>query len=171
MAAEDIAAELPGRGESPTAAPSGKTAWARNLAAPVRDFLATETGGAVVLVAAAAVALVWANSPLRHSYESLWTTQLSIKLGGGEIATDLRGWVNSGLMTLFFLVVGLEAKRELDVGDLRDRSRALLPMLAAIGGIVVPIAIYEAFNAGGAGARGWGAACPPTPRSRSGRWR
>jgi Na+/H+ antiporter NhaA len=156
VAAEDIAAEPVAATQTP--AQSGKTAWARNLAAPVRDFLATETGGAAVLVAGAAIALVWANSPLRHSYESLWTTQLSIKLGGGEIATDLRGWINSGLMTLFFLVVGLEAKRELDVGDLRDRSRALLPMLAAIGGILVPIAIFLAFNAGRAGAHGWGAA-------------
>src|SRR6185437_5035405 len=154
VAAEDIAAEVPAGG----ATQSGRTAWARNLAAPVRDFVATETGSAAVLVAAAVLALVWANSPLRDSYESLWTTQLSVKLGGGEVATDLRGWVNSGLMTLFFLVVGLEAKRELDVGDLRDRSRALLPMLAAIGGIVFPIAIFLAFNAGGAGAHGWGAA-------------
>ena len=160
MAAEDTAVERPlASGSGTTAsAQSGKTAWARNLAAPVRDFLATETGSAAVLVAAAALALVWANSPLRHSYESLWTTQLSIRLGGGVVANDLRGWVNSGLMTLFFLVVGLEAKRELDVGDLRDRRRALLPMLAAVGGIAFPIAIFEAFNAGGAGAGGWGAA-------------
>jgi Na+/H+ antiporter NhaA len=139
-------------------AQSGRTAWARNLATPVRDFLATETGSAAVLVVAAVVALVWANSPVRHSYESLWTTQLSIRLGGGEVANDLRGWVNDGLMTLFFLVVGLEAKRELDVGDLRDRSRVLLPMMAAFGGILFPIAIYEIFNAGGSGAGGWGAA-------------
>jgi Na+/H+ antiporter NhaA len=139
-------------------AQSGRTAWARNLAAPVRDFLATETGSAAVLVAAAVVALVWANSPLRHSYTSLWTTELSVRLGGGEVANDLRGWVNDGLMTLFFLVVGLEAKRELDVGDLRDRSRVLLPVMAAFGGILFPIGIYELFNAGGAGAHGWGAA-------------
>src|SRR5262249_46483718 len=93
-----------------------------------------------------------------HSYESFWTTQLSVRLGGGEVANDLRGWVNDGLMTLFFLVVGLEAKRELDVGDLRDRSRGLLPVFAAIGGILFPIAIYELFTAGGSGADGWGAA-------------
>jgi len=139
-------------------AQSGRTAWARNLAAPVRDFLATETGSAAVLVVATVIALVWANSPVRHSYETLWTTELSVRLGGAQVANDLRGWVNSGLMTLFFLVVGLEAKRELDVGDLRDRSRVLLPMMAAIGGILFPIAIYEIFNAGGAGAHGWGAA-------------
>jgi Na+/H+ antiporter NhaA len=159
VATEDLAAEQPrGPGARSEDQQSGRTAWARNLAAPARDFLATETGSAAVLVAAAVVALVWANSPWRHSYESLWTTQLSIRLGGGEVANDLRGWVNDGLMTLFFLVVGLEAKRELDVGDLRDRGRVVLPIAAAVGGILFPIAIYEAFNAGGSGAGGWGAA-------------
>ncbi|MCW3033698.1 MAG: hypothetical protein QOK19_2297 [Solirubrobacteraceae bacterium] len=128
------------------------------MAAPVRDFLGTETGSAVVLLAAAVLALVWANSPLRHSYESLWTTQLSVRVGGGEVAADLRHWVNEGLMTLFFLVVGLEAKRELDVGELRERRRVAIPALAAIGGMAVPVAIYLAFNAGGAGSKGWGAA-------------
>ena len=140
------------------AAQSGRTAWARNMAAPVRDFLGTETGSAVVLLLAAAIALAWANTPLRHSYETLWTTRLSIRLGGGEVATDLRHWVNQGLMTVFFLVVGLEAKRELDVGELRERSRVAIPALAALGGMAVPVAIYLAFNAGGAGAKGWGTA-------------
>ena len=124
----------------------------------MRDFLSTETGSAVVVLTAAVVALVWANSPLSHSYESLWTTRLSIRLGGGEISADLRHWVNEGLMTFFFLVVGLEAKRELDTGELRERRRLAIPVLAAIGGMIVPIAIYLAFNAGGAGAGGWGAA-------------
>ncbi len=137
---------------------SGRTAWARNLAAPVRDFLSTETGSASVLLAATVVALVWANSPLSHSYRSLWTTTLSIRLGGGSISADLRHWVNQGLMTFFFLVVGLEAKRELDVGELRQRQRLAIPALAAIGGMLIPIAIYLAFNAGGRGGRGWGAA-------------
>jgi Na+/H+ antiporter NhaA len=137
---------------------SGRTAWARNLAAPVRDFLTTETGGAIVLLVAAIAALVWANSPWSDSYESLWTTRLSIRLGGGGISADLRHWVNEGVMTFFFLVVGLEAKREFDVGELRERSRLAIPVLAAIGGMAVPIAIYLAFNAGGAGGRGWGAA-------------
>ncbi len=137
---------------------SERTAWARNLAAPVRDFLSTETGGAIVLLGAAIVALLWVNSPWRHSYESLWSTRLSIELGGGGIAADLRHWVNEGLMTLFFLVVGLEAKRELDMGELRERSRLAIPVFAAIGGMVAPIVIYLAFNAGGAGAHGWGAA-------------
>src|SRR5258708_6460535 len=139
-------------------APTRRTAWARHMAAPVRDFLRTETGSAVVLPARAALALIWANTPLRHSYDTLWSTRLSIRIGGGEVAADLRHWVNEGLMTVFFLVVGLEAKRELDVGDLRERRRVAIPALAAIGGMAVPIAIYLAFNAGGAGGEGWGAA-------------
>src|SRR5438093_13590693 len=96
-----------------TAPFTGKTAWARNLAAPVRDFLSAETGGAVVLLCAAVAALAWANSPWSDSYESFWTTKLSIHLGTAGISLDLRHWVNEGLMTFFFLVVGLEAKREL----------------------------------------------------------
>jgi Na+/H+ antiporter NhaA len=137
---------------------NARTAWARNLAAPVRDFLSTETGSAIVLVAAALVALAWANSPWWKSYESLWSTRLSIALGGRGIAADLRVWVNEGLMTFFFLVVGLEAKRELDMGELRERRRLTIPVFAAIGGMLVPIAIYLALNAGGPGAHGWGAA-------------
>ncbi len=137
---------------------SGRTAWARNLAAPVRDFLSTETGSAIVLLAATIVALAWSNSPWSDSYESVWTTKLSIQLGGGGISADLRQWVNEGLMTFFFLVVGLEAKREFDMGELRDRQRVAIPVMAAIGGMAIPVAIFLAFNAGGAGAHGWGAA-------------
>jgi len=137
---------------------TGRTAWARNLAAPVRDFLSAETGGAMVLLCAAIAALLWANSPWSDSYESFWTTKLSIRLGSEGISLDLRHWVNEGLMTFFFLVVGLEAKRELDTGELRERRRLAIPVVAAIGGISVPIAIYLAFNASGAGAHGWGAA-------------
>ena len=142
---------------SSTGGLSGKTAWARNLAAPVRDYLTTETGGAAVLLCATIVALVWANAP-GDSYESFWTTQLSIRIGDSGIAMDLREWVNQGLMTLFFLVVGLEAKRELDLGQLRERKRIAIPVVAALGGILVPIAIFLAINAGGPGAKGWGAA-------------
>ncbi|HEY7892173.1 MAG TPA: Na+/H+ antiporter NhaA [Solirubrobacteraceae bacterium] len=137
---------------------SGRTAWARNLAAPVRDFLSAETGSAAVLLAAAIVALLWANWPSSGSYESLWTTKLSIEVGHSGISADLRHWVNEGLMTFFFLVVGLEAKRELDLGELRERRRLAMPVLAAIGGMAAPVAIYLAFNAGGPGAHGWGAA-------------
>src|SRR4051812_29905451 len=136
----------------------GRTAWARNLAAPVRDFMQTETGGAAALLGAVVVALVWANSPWPDSYESVWTTPLSIRLGDTGISTDLRHWDNEGLMTFFFLVVGLEAKRELDMGQLRERRRVALPVIAAIGGLTLPIVIYLAFNAGGGGAHGWGGA-------------
>ncbi|HEY5192999.1 MAG TPA: Na+/H+ antiporter NhaA [Solirubrobacteraceae bacterium] len=137
---------------------SGRTAWARNLGTPVRDFLSTETGSAIVLLGAVILALLWANSPWSHSYESLWTTKLSITVGGGGIAADLRHWVNEGLMTFFFLVVGLEAKRELDMGELRERRRLAIPVFAALGGMAAPIAIYLAFNAAGPGSYGWGAA-------------
>ena len=137
---------------------SARTAWARNLGAPVRDFLGTETGGAIVLLGAVLAALLWANSPWSASYESLWSTKLSIAIGSGGIEADLRHWVNEGLMTFFFLVVGLEAKRELDMGELRERRRLAIPVVAALGGMTVPIAIYLAFNAGGPGAHGWGAA-------------
>jgi Na+/H+ antiporter NhaA len=150
----------PGNGSDRLAGASftGRSAWARNLAAPVRDFLGAETGGAVVLLCAALAALAWANSPWWESYESFWSTKLSIQLGSGGISLDLRHWVNQGLMTLFFLVVGLEAKRELDTGELRERRRMAIPVVAAAGGIAVPIAIFLAFNLGGEGADGWGAA-------------
>ena len=136
----------------------GRTAWARNLAAPVRSFLSTETGGAMAMLGAAIAALVWANSPWWHSYESVWTTTMAVRVGSVGIAADLRHWVNEGLMTLFFLVVGLEAKRQLDLGELRERRRLAIPVFAAIGGITVPVLIYLAFNAGGSGAHGWAAA-------------
>ncbi len=136
----------------------GRTAWARNLAAPVRDFLNTESGGALVLLGAALAALVWANSPWPDSYQDVWTTDLSIRLGDAGISQDLRQWVNEGLMTFFFLVLGLEAKRELDLGQLRERRRISIPLVAALGGMVVPVLIYLAFNAGGSNADGWGAA-------------
>jgi Na+/H+ antiporter NhaA len=135
-----------------------RTAWARNLAAPVRNFLSTESGGAVVMLGATVVALLWANSPWSDSYESLWTTKLAILVGDHGISLDLREWVNQGLMTFFFLVVGLEAKREFDLGALRERRRLAIALTAAAAGMSVPVLIYLAFNAGGPGAHGWGAA-------------
>src|SRR5947209_9478324 len=137
---------------------SGRTAWARNLAAPVRSFLNTETGGAIAMLGAAVAALIWANSPWWHSYETVWTTKLVVRIGGAGIVLDLRHVVNEGLMTLFFLVVGLEAKRQLDLGELRERRRLAVPVMAALGGITVPILIFLAFNAGGPGGHAWGAA-------------
>jgi len=135
-----------------------RTAWARNLAAPVRDFLSTESASAVALSCAAVAAIVWANSPWSDSYESFWSTELSIRVGSEAITLDLRRWVSEGLMTFFFLVVGLEARREFDMGALRERRRIALVALAAAGGMAVPVLIYLVFNADGDGAHGWGAA-------------
>src|SRR5438034_5076952 len=142
---------------SPAAFFSGRTAWARNVQTPLREFLRTETGGAAVLLAGAVAALVWVNVDA-SSYNSLWTTKLSIDLGGAGIDLDLRHWVNSGLMTFFFFVVGLEARREIDLGELRERRRFALPLIAGIGGMATAIAIYLAFNAGRSSAHGWGIA-------------
>jgi Na+/H+ antiporter NhaA len=124
---------------------------------PLRSFLQTETGGAAALLAAAIAALVWANVDA-SSYDSLWRTTLSIRIGDAGVSLPLRGWVNSGLMTFFFFVVGLEARREFDLGELRQRRRLTLPLLAAVGGMAVPVAIFLAVNAGRSSAHGWGAA-------------
>jgi Na+/H+ antiporter NhaA len=136
---------------------SGRTAWARNLKTPLREFLRTETGGAVALLAATLAALVWANTHA-SSYDTVWGTQLSIHVGHSGLSLDLRQWVNSGLMSFFFFVVGLEARREFDMGELRDRRRLTLPLAAGIGGMVVPVAIYLAANAGRSSMHGWGTA-------------
>jgi Na+/H+ antiporter NhaA len=135
----------------------GHTAWARSLQGPLRDFLATEIGSAVVLLGAAVAAIAWANIDL-SSYESVWHTELTVEVGSSGISQSLREWVNNGLMTFFFLVVGLEVRREFDVGELRERRRLALPVLAALGGMIVPIAIFLAFNAGDDSAQGWGVA-------------
>ncbi len=140
-----------------TAPFTGRTAWARNLQTPLREFLRTETGGAAVLLIAAVVALGWANVHT-SSYETLWGTDLSFRIGDRGISQTLQEWVNSGLMTFFFFVVGLEARREFDVGELRDRRRLALPLAAGLGGMVVPVVIYLAWNAGDSSAHGWGSA-------------
>ncbi|HEY7486792.1 MAG TPA: Na+/H+ antiporter NhaA [Streptosporangiaceae bacterium] len=136
---------------------SGRTAWARSLQTPLREFLRTETGGAVVLAAATVAALVWANVHA-SSYETVWGTTVSLRIGDFDLSQDLRQWVNSGLMTLFFFVVGLEARREFDMGELRERRRLALPLAAGVGGMMVPIAVFMAANAGGSAAHGWGVA-------------
>ena len=124
---------------------------------PLREFLRTETGGAAVLLAAAAAALVWVNVDA-SSYDSVWRTTLSIEVGGTGVSLGLREWVNSGLMTFFFFVVGLEARREFDLGELRERRRFALPLLAGIGGMAVAVAIYLLFNVGRSSVHGWGIA-------------
>jgi Na+/H+ antiporter NhaA len=134
-----------------------RTLWGRGIAAPVRAFLRTESGSSGVLVAAILAALIWSNVDAT-SYDAVWHTDFSIRLGSAGVGLDLRTWINSGLMTLFFLVVGLEARREFDLGELRDRSRFVLPCVAGLGGMLLPVLIYLAVNRGGAGAHGWGVA-------------
>ena len=124
---------------------------------PLREFLRTETGGAAILLAATLAALVWANIDA-DAYERFWSAVLSIDLAGAGISLELHEWVNSGLMTFFFFVVGLEARREFDLGELRERRRFVLAIVAALGGMGAAVAIYLAFNAGEASAQGWGVA-------------
>ena len=134
---------------------SGRTAWIRHMDTPLRTFLRTETGSASVLAAATVAALVWANAG-HSSYDRFWATRLSVLVGGRGITLDLREFVNSGLMALFFLVVGLEARREFDMGELRVRSRLALPLLIGLGGMIVPIGIYLIVNAGRPSQGAWG---------------
>ncbi len=134
-----------------------RTEWARSLETPLRRFVRTETGGAAILLAATVAALAWANIDPR-SYAATWHTVLAIRSGTRELADSWQGWINSGLMAFFFLVAGLEARREFDMGELRERRRLVLPLVVALGGIVVPVSIYLAVNAGHASASGWGAA-------------
>jgi Na+/H+ antiporter NhaA len=136
---------------------SGSTDWTWRRETPLSRFLSTESGSAAVLLAATVAALLWANVS-SASYEALWGTELSIQVGGSGITMDLVEWLNSGLMTFFFFVVGLEARRELDVGDLRERRRIVLPVFAGIGGMAMAVLLYLVVNAGESSARGWGVA-------------
>src|ERR687888_135722 len=122
----------------------------------LREFLREEAAGGGALLVAAALALAWANSPWRASYENFWATRLTVAFGRFGLDLDLRHWVNQGAMAVFFLVVGLEIKRELAAGALREWRQAALPVVAAAGGLVVPALIYAAVNAGRPGAAGWG---------------
>ena len=135
----------------------GNTDWTWRRETPLSRFLRTESGSAAVLLAATVAALVWANVA-SASYQSLWGTELSVRVGGSGVTMDLVGWVNSALMTFFFFVVGLEARRELDVGELRERRRVVLPVTAGIVGMSVAVLLYLVVNAGESSARGWGVA-------------
>ena len=135
---------------------AGRTAWFRRDT-PLRRFLRTETGSGAVLLAAAVAALIWVNIDA-DSYGQVWHSELSIRLRHWAVSLDLRGWVNSGLMTFFFLVVGLEARREFDMGEFRERPRVVLPVLAGVGGMVGAVGLYLVVNAGRSSAHGWAVA-------------
>jgi NhaA family Na+:H+ antiporter len=122
---------------------------------PLRDFLSTEAASGVVLVVAIGVALVWANTRTA-SYEDFWTSTFTIGFTDHHLSLTLRDWVNDGLMAVFFFVVGLEIKRELVEGELREARKAALPVIAALGGMAVPALVYVAFTAGSRGGNGWG---------------
>jgi Na+/H+ antiporter NhaA len=143
--------------EQPTWQFSLSTVWGQGRQTPLRQFLRTETGSAAVLLVATVAALIWANVS-NASYENWWGTEFSVHAGHASLSADLHRWVNAGLMAFFFLVAGLEARREYDMGELRERRRLALPLLIGLGGTVVPILIYLAINAGHPTLRGWGTA-------------
>jgi len=128
----------------------------RLLIRPFQAFAERETSGGILLLLCTMVALVWVNSPYADSYEALWHINLQVGMAGRVFGHDLRFWVNDGLMAIFFFVVGLEIKRELLVGELASPRQAALPVLGALGGVIVPALIYTFLNAGGRGSSGWG---------------
>ncbi|QIK74648.1 Na+/H+ antiporter NhaA [Nocardioides piscis] len=129
---------------------------ARRVARPLREFLRVETSGSILLLAAAVVALLWANSPWASSYDTFWHTSIGVEIGGWRIEETLQHWVNDALMVIFFFVVGLEIKYEIVHGDLRDPRTAALPIVAAVGGMLVPAALYVLVTGGGEAGKGWG---------------
>jgi len=126
-----------------------------HVSQPLQRFLATEAGGAMLLLVAAVAALVWANLP-GDSYESFWHTEASVHVGDASLALDLRHWVNDAAMSVFFLAVGLEISREVTVGELRNPRAVFVPVLGALGGIALPALLFFAFNPSGPAAHGWG---------------
>ena len=129
---------------------------ARRALAPVERFLAIEAASGILLLVAAAVALVWANSPWRESYVALWHIPFGVTLGPFSFHRDLHFWINDGVMTIFFFVVGLEIRREIHCGELSELRRAALPLAAAFGGMLVPACIFSTLNMGRASISGWG---------------
>ncbi|SEB28577.1 Na+/H+ antiporter NhaA [Nocardioides exalbidus] len=135
----------------------GSQAFEAQSSRSLRDFMRTESGSAGMLVVAALIALVWANSPWSESYVDLWHTELAIRFGDGGLTMDLHHWINDGLMVVFFFVIGLEVRKEFAIGELTDRSRVVVPLVAGITGMLVPAAIFLALNPSGEQAAGWGA--------------
>lgn len=128
----------------------------RVVVRPLQEFLQTSTASALLLLTAVVVALLWANSPWRASYERIWSDAVTLRIGSWVFAKDARFWINDGLMTIFFLLVGIEIKREFTTGELQRLRAALLPAVAALGGMAVPALIYVAVVGGGPGGHGWG---------------
>jgi len=145
----------PSEGLRPTWSHSGRS-LPRRVVQPLQSFLQAEAASGVLLLGAAVFALVWANSAWSAAYEELWATVVTVRIGDVVLSEDLRHWVNDGLMSLFFLVVGLEIKREFLTGELRDPRAAAVPVIAAFGGMIVPALLYLAITAGGEGSNGWG---------------
>ena len=131
---------------SPRTAPSYVLDW----------FIHSQVAGSVVLLVSTIAAMLWANSPWAETYFQLNHTKIGISIGSQVLALSLQHWINDALMVVFFFVVGLEIKRELVAGHLSSARRAILPVAAALGGMIVPAVIYACFNIGGPGARGWG---------------
>lgn len=127
-----------------------------NLSSPFSRFADQEAASGLLLIVCSVVALIWANSAIGHTYESLWHTHLSLGFGDFLIDKPLHIWINDGLMALFFFYVGLEIKQEIKVGELSDLQNAALPFFAAFGGMVVPAALFLLINRGAPGAQGWG---------------
>ncbi len=128
----------------------------RMLIRPLQQFTETESSSGIILLGCAAVALVWANSPWYESYQHLWETPLTLGVPGVSLTEPLHLWINDALMAVFFLLVGLEIKREVLIGELASVKRSALPLAGAVGGMIVPATIYAGLNAGTPLLRGWG---------------
>jgi NhaA family Na+:H+ antiporter len=126
------------------------------LLRPFQYFFAKEAAGSILLLLCTAAALIWANSPVAESYHHLWESYIGLSVGDFELRMSLHHWINDGLMAVFFFVIGLEIKREVLVGELATMRKAALPLVAAVGGMVVPALLYAGLNAGTPEISGWG---------------
>lgn len=147
---------LPLIADEPVERPPARHGLAAQVSGPLRRYLGTEQGGAMLALAAVVLALGWASSPWSGAYHALLDTPARFQLGSLELGMDLQHWVDDGLMAIFFFVVGLEVRRELALGELTDRRRVVVPLVAGVLGCVVPALAYLALNGGGPGAQGWG---------------
>lgn len=144
-------------GDTATDTTSGPSSQAGQLRSGMRHFMHTESGSAALMVVAVVVALAWANSPWSESYFDLWHTVAEIRVGGWAMSMDLSHWINNALMVVFFFVIGLEVRREFAIGELTDRRRIVIPLVAGITGMIVPALIFLSLNSRGEAANGWGA--------------